>query len=884
MPETPLWHNLSVNKVLEILKTSAKGLTEEEVKERRKKYGDNSLPEKKPVSKLTIFLFQFKSPLVYVLLIAAIISFFLKGRVDAFVILGAVFLNAIVGFIQENKAETAISNLKKMVIFKTVVLRNGNEEEIEVSAIVPGDIILLKAGDRIPTDLRLIEAQNLQVSEAILTGESIYSDKKTEPLDKGMGLADRENMGYLGTVVEKGTGKGVAVAIGEKTELGKIASLIKEAKEEKTPLQKQIVRFARVLLIIIVSICFSILILSLWQGRDFREMFVVSVAIAVAAIPEGLLVSITIALAVGMQKILKENALVRKLVAAETLGSATVICSDKTGTLTTGKMEVAHILSNFTDTRLLLKIGSLCNDAAIENPQDELEEWKIIGDPLEKALLVSASQVDLHKMDLDREYPRLAEIPFDSEKKIMATLNEVKGSKGKDYLICVKGAPEIILEKSLYYLNKEGARHRLNSEEIKKIKLQYEELAAKGLRLVAVAYQEIKDLQKNLAGGIELESQVANLIFLGVVALKDPLRPESKETIRICHQAGIRVIIVTGDHKLTTQTIAREIGLRAEKEDILLGEELDKLSDQKFEKIVKKINIYSRVEPRHKIRIVNALQAKGEVVAMTGDGVNDAPALKSADIGVALGSGVDIAKETSDLIILDDNFSTIVKAIKEGRIIFSNIRKVILYLMTSAFSEIILVAGSLFLGLPLPALAVQILWINLIVDTFPSLSLSFETEEEDLMRQKPKKKEESIFNTEIKTFIVIIGIITDLILLMAFWWLNKNFADLNYVRTIIFASLGVISLSLAFPLRNLSQPFWKINLFSNKLLIFSLFFGFLMVLLAIYLPSLQFILRTVALDLKAWGIIASLVFINIFLAEITKLFFIIKRAREVKIR
>ncbi|TSC95961.1 MAG: Ca2+-transporting ATPase [Parcubacteria group bacterium Athens1014_10] len=878
--KAPIWHNLNAKDVLEILETSEKGLTEEEVKERRKRFGFNKLPEKKPLSKTVIFLSQFKSPLVYILLIAVIISFLLKGYIDALVILGAVFLNTIVGFFQENKAETAISQLKKMVTYKTKVIRDGIEKEKEISELVPGDIILLKAGDRVPADIRLIEAQNLQVSEAALTGESIYSDKKVEPLEKGMALADRENMCYLGTVAEKGIGKGVAVAIAERTELGKIASLIKETKEEKTPLQNQIAHFARILAGVIVLVSALILILGIWQGRDFIEMFTISVAVAVAAIPEGLLVSITVILAIGMQKILKEKALVRKLIATETLGSITVICSDKTGTLTQGKMEVAHILSDLEDKSLLLKIGSLCNDAIIENPEDELEEWKIIGDPLERALLIAASQADLSKAELDKEHPRIEEIPFDAEKKFMATLNEVKSTKKKDFLVCVKGAPEIILEMSSYHLNKEGEKRKLDKKKIQEIKSNYENLAGKGLRIIALAYKKTSvpsfDFSSVREEDLKKNKQLTDLIFLGFAALKDPLRSESKETIKICHQAGIRVVIVTGDHKLTTQTIANEIGLPAEKEDIIQGEDLDKLSDQELEKVIKRVNIYTRVEPRHKIRIVDALQARNEVVAMTGDGVNDAPALKSSDIGVALGSGTDIAKETSDIIILDDNFSTIVKAIRQGRIIFSNIRKVILYLMSGSFTEIILISASLFLGLPLPILAAQILWINLVEDTFPALSLAFEPAEEGLMRQKPRRRNEPILNLEIKVLIFIISIITVLITFSLFWWFIKNLSDLKYARTVIFVAIGIISLFYTLSCRSLKKPFWQINFFSNKYLIYSLIFGILMIVSAVYLPALQFILRTVALDMKTWGIIIALTLINILLIEITKWFFIAK--------
>ncbi len=872
------WHALEIKEIFNQLKTTEHGLAFDEAKKRLTKFGLNKLPEEKRLTQIQIFLHQFKSPLVYVLLIAALITLFLHEFIDTGVILTAVFLNTLVGFFQESKAEKTIAQLRLMLEHKAKVIRERHEHEIKAEGVVPGDIILVEAGDKIPADARLIEARNLQVVEAVLTGESVPSQKSIKVLEVGASLADRENMVYTGTNVIRGRGKAVVIATGNRTELGKIALMVKETQEEKTPLQKQLAEFSKWLALILSFICLIIFLFGLLQGKSFIEMFLTAVAVAVAAVPEGLLVSLTVILAIGMQKILKEKALVRKLIAAETLGSVSVICSDKTGTLTLGKMLVDHIFTatQSEETKMkALEIGLLCNNAIIENPEEELKDWVIFGDSTEQALLLAVVQAGLKKEELEKEQPRLDEIPFDEEKKYMATLHEIRNPKSKiQNLIYVKGAPEVVMAMS-GWIEVDGKVEKMTHERAQKFKKEIENLTAKGLRLLAVAYKEVENI-------VSLEETNLNeMILVGLVALKDPLRSEAKEAVRLCQEAGIRPILVTGDHKLTAKTIAHEVGLPSEEKNILEGQELDKMSDQDFEAALKRIDVYARVEPRHKLRIIDAWQKRGKVVAMTGDGVNDAPALKKADVGVALGSGTDVAKEASDIVLLDDNFKTIVKAVERGRVIFENIRKVVVYLLSDSFTEVILVGGSLLLGLPLPVLAAQILWVNLIEDGLPSIALSFEPEEKGLMEEKPRKKTETILNLEMKIIIFVIGIFTELLLFGLFLYFWKVYQDITYVRTIVFVGLGINSLFYVWSCRSLRFSVWHENPFKNKFLNFSVIFGFLMFFVALYIPFFQKVLRTVPLGLWEWSVVIFLGLINLLLIELVKYIFIVKQKKRV---
>lgn len=855
-----LWHNLPIEKVIKILQSDIeKGLTENEVKKRQARFGLNKLPEEKPFSRLTIFLGQFRSPLIYILITAGIITLILQDFSDAIIIFGAVFLNTIVGFLQENKASQTLRNLKKVVKHEAEVLRGGNLKIVDSIELVPGDIVILNPGDKVPADGRIVESFNLKINEMALTGEWISAKKKPEILPKDTPLADRDNMVYMGTIVEDGRGKVIVTETGVNTEIGKVAIIIREAKEEKTPYQKKLANFSKTVGIIISFLCFLIFIVGMASKREFVEMFTTAVAVAVAAIPEGLPVAMTVILALGMQRILGKKGLVRKLVSTETLGSTSVICSDKTATLTEGKMKMDEIIG---DKFLTLKAAVLTSQAFIENPDEPKEKWIVRGEPTEKALLEAGMEAGINgKREFEKK--KIAEIPFNPINKFSAALYQE--NEGNFLYIC--GAPEKILEIS-----------KLNEDEKLFWEKKLNDLAQKGLRVVASAYKKVSD---NISLSIDL---IKDLNFLGFITLKDPIRQEAKEAIKICQEAGMRPIIVTGDHKLTAKAVAEELDFKIKEENILEGKDLDKLSDKEFEKTLEKIKIYARVEPRHKMKIVGAWQERGEIVAMTGDGINDAPALKQADIGVALGSGTEVAKETADLILLNDSFSIIVAAVEEGRAILDNIRKVITYLFCSAFTEVILIGGSMIIfwlikdDWILPILAAQILWINLIEDGPLSLALAFEPKEKDLMKQKPASHKMPLLTGEMKILIFVIGIITDLLLLALFFWLFKfSGYKISHIRSVIFAALAIDSIFYIFSCKSLRKNIWQINLLSNRFLILAWLFAILVLLAGLYLSPLQILLRTEPLNFFDWQLVFGVGFLNLFLIEITKWFFITKK-------
>ena len=894
MSKNIAWHNLSFEGVIKQLGSDTEqGLSEKEVKLRQERFGKNKLPEEKPLSKLRIFLEQFRSPLIYILIIAGIITLVLKEYTDTIVIFGAVFLNTIVGFFQENKASQALKALKKVVKHPAEVLRGGNLKIIDSEELVPGDIIILNPGDKIPADGRIIESQNLKINEMALTGEWLSAQKNPKTLVKETPLADRDNMVYMGCVIEDGKGKAVVTAIGKDTEIGKVAVMVKETKEEKTPYQKKLARFSKIFGIIIAFICFLIFVLGLARGKEFIEMFTTAVAVAVAAIPEGLPVAMTVILALGMQRILKKKGLVRRLASAETLGSTSVICSDKTATLTEGKMKVDEVIPAFADLRfaegfgkaratagkgdkfLTLKAAILTSEAFIENPDEPKEKWRIRGRPTDKALLQAGIEFGIDRTPhhfstkSGEGGKKIAELSFSPINKWAAALYEEDGKKN----LYVCGAPEKILELS-----------KLKKEERDDWENKLEELAKKGLRIVASAYKKINRGPSSVEL-TETRSLLAELIkdltFIGFITLRDPVRKEVKSAMRVCRQAGMRPIIITGDHKLTAKAVAEELGFKIKEESILEGKDLDKLSEQEFKKILSQIQIYARVEPKHKMRIIESWQEREEVVAMTGDGINDAPALKKADIGVALGSGTEVAKETSDLVLLNDSFSIIVAAVEEGRAILDNIRKVITYLLSDSFTEVILIGVSILAGFPLPVTAVQILWVNLIEDGLPDIALAFEPKEKDLMKQKPAGHKIPLLNREMKALIFIIGLFTDILLLCLFFWLIKYSGyGIPHIRSIIFAGLTIDSIFYVFSCKSLRRNIWHINPFSNKFLVFSWIFGVIALIAGLYLPALQTLLKTVPLNLFDWQIILGLGLLNIVLIEATKFYFIVRQQTE----
>lgn len=870
------YHAINIPEIVKLLKTDIKqGLKEADAAKRLTKFGANKLPEEKLPTWINFIADQFKSPLIFILCGAGAISLILGELIDFWIILVTLLINVSIGFFQEYKANDTLKRLKELVHLKARVIREGYEKEIDVENIVPGDIVVFEAGNKISCDGRIIEANNLSIIEAALTGESLPSDKSINLVSEKSPLADRENMIYMGTQVATGKGRAIVTATGPKTELGKIASLVKETKSENTPLQKKIARLARSLAIILTITTVMIFIVGILRQHSIFEMLTTSVALAVAAIPEGLPAAVAIILALAMQKILKRKGLVKRLVGAETLGSTSVICTDKTGTLTRGEMAVSKIITwdqnNKQAKSLALTISALNNDASIENPDEELADWKVIGNPTEKALLLAAAGAGYQKNELEKKYPRLAEIPFSGEIKYMATLHKIN----TENIIYIKGAPEKLIKLSSHYHNANSPQ-LLSQSKKSEIISELNELSSKGLRVIAIGY-------KKTAGSSLLKNEIKDITLVGLIALKDPLRKEAKQTINVCMQAGIHIIIATGDHKLTTKTIAQELGFKIKERNILEGQDLDKMNDKQLVKNIDHINIFARIEPKHKVRIVNAWRAKGEVVAMIGDGVNDAPALKASDIGVAVGSGTYVTKETADIILLDNNLSTLVSAVEEGRVAYDNIKKITLYLLSDTFAEILLIGTALLIGLPLPILAVQILWINIIEDGLPNITLAFEKGEKEVMKEKPRKLKEPILDFEMKILIFVIGILTDLMLIGLYLWLvNKNIYDLDHIRTILFAALSLNSMLFVFACRSLRFTIFKKNPFSNKFLIFAVVVGIVAIILGVYLPSLQTILRTVPLSPDQWIAPISLAILELLLIEAAKEIFIIKNRNKYK--
>lgn len=842
------WHELSREQVLRNLDSSAKGLSEKTINNRLKKYGLNELPKKPPAAWFVILLEQFKSPFMYILLFAAGVSLFFSDYVDAGVIVAAIVLNTIVGFIQEYKASRALAELRSMVRPEVLVMRGGRKKVIEASQVVPGDILVLEAGDRVAADARLIRENTLEVNEAALTGESLPIEKQVELLDRGTLLADRNNMVYAGTEVSNGRALAVVVATGVKTELGQIAEMVKETKDEETPLQVQLRRLAKILTVIFVSVALLIFVVGVLGGRSIFEMFLTSVALAVAAVPEGLLVAVTVILAIGMQRILRHKALVRRLIATETLGSVSVICTDKTGTITEARMKATELVGE--DKELARKIAALCNNATV-NDED------VIGSPTEAALMRLVLETGSSKSELEELHPRLAEIPFDSAHKYMVTLN--KWGEGKRAVL-VKGAPEKII--------------RMCKQPEDDLLKRAHEMSAKGLRVLAVAYKEIGQEWPVEQAEERLSKELSEMEFVGFFGLKDPIRPDAKETITKAALAGVRTVIITGDHPDTALAIAKEAGLDTNKERTVIGSRLDQLSDEELQKKVKDIDVYARVEPAHKVRIVNAWKKHDEVVSMTGDGVNDAPALKAADIGVALGTGTEVAKSTSEIVLLNNALTTIVKAIEQGRVIYDNIRKVTMYLLVDSFTEIVLIGTAVMLGLPLPLMAAQILWINLITDGFPSLALTLEPGEKDVMKEPPRPRNEPVLNKEMKVLIFIIGILTDIGIMGIFLYLLNMSHDIEYVRSIIFTAVAIDSLIYVFAIKSFRHSIFKTNIFNNKWLIFGVIAGLGLQIMAVTVPFFQSIFEITHLHLYDWLLLISIGCVKLISIEIVKWFFI----------
>lgn len=892
------WYQKEINEVIKDLQTSFQGLSLEEAQKRLEQYGPNELKEKKKKTLCMMFLDQFKDFMIIVLIAAAIVSGIVGELSDTIAIIVIVVLNAIIGFVQEYRAEKAMAALKKMAAPSATVIRDGKPSDIPASELVPGDIVILEAGKIVPADMRLIEGAQLKVEEAALTGESIPVEKHIKVLhDETIPLGDRKNMAYKGTVVSYGRGMGVVVATGVNTELGRIATMLQEEEEVKTPLQKRLAVFGQKLAIAVLVICAVIFIIGIFRGETPLLMLLTAISLAVAAIPEALPAVITISLAIGARKMVKQNALIRKLPAVETLGSVTYICSDKTGTLTLNKMTVEEVYVDgkiikseklkvkSDETKKLLTLNSELSTffiaLALSNDATKDKEGKVIGDPTEIALYLVAEDSGFHKELLMKDFPRVEEIPFDSERKCMTTFHklEVKNEKlevkeNRDftpshfllptsYLSFTKGAVEVLVERSDSILTSEG----LKTLDVKEILRINERMAADGLRVLGIAMRRWDKIPDDMFS----ENVETGLTILGLVGMIDPPREEARESVTLCKTAGVKPVMITGDHPLTAKAVAKRLGiLEDDSKAIITGKELAELSMEEFEERVEKIKVYARVAPEQKLKIIKALQDKGQFVSMTGDGVNDAPALKRADIGIAMGiTGTDVSKEASHMILLDDNFATIVRAVKEGRRIFDNIRKFIKYTMTSNSGEIWTIFLAPFLGLPIPLLPIHILWINLVTDGLPGLALAAEPPEKEIMKRPPRHPQESIFAHGLGAHIIWVGLLMGFVSIFTQTWSIKT--GLAHWQTMVFTVLCLSQMGHVLAIRSEKESLFSQGLFSNKPLVGAFILTFALQVATIYVPFLNPIFKTEPLILSELAITLALSTVVFFAVETEKL-------------
>lgn len=861
------WHIKTIDKIFEEFKTSPEGISSQEASVRLLKYGRNELQEMKKKTAFVMFLDQFKDFMIIVLIAAAVISGIIGEPSDTIAIVVIVVLNAVIGFIQEYRAEKAMEALKKLAGFTANVIRDRAHASIPASELVPGDMVILEAGKVVPADMRISEAANLTVEEAALTGESIPVEKHIDALkEEAMPLGDRNNMVYKGTVISYGRGTGIVVTTGMNTELGKIASMLQEEKEVKTPLQKRLAVFGKKIAFVVLAICIVVFGIGLLRGEPPILMLLTAISLAVAAIPEALPAVITISLALGAKKLVKQNALIRKLPAVETLGSVTYICSDKTGTLTLNKMTVEELYIGGDIIKTSeLKAGEagilsepLMTALALSNDAQMNAEGMLLGDPTETALYDIATKYDFNKKELEKKFPRVAEIPFDSVRKCMTTFHKWENG----YVSFTKGAVDMLLEKSKNIFTSTG----LKSINITQFREVNDRMAADGLRVLCVTMRKWDKVPENISP----ENVETELTVLGLVGMMDPPREEAKQAVATCKTAGIIPVMITGDHPLTAKTIAKRLGIiDDDSRAIITGIELEKLSLDEFEDRVEHIRVYARVAPEQKLKIVKALQDKGQFVAMTGDGVNDAPALKRADIGVAMGiTGTDVSKEASHMILLDDNFATIVKAVKEGRKIYDNIRKFIKYLLTTNSGEILTLFLAPIVGLPIPLLPIHILWINLVTDGLPALALSVEPAEDDVMSRPPRHPKESIFANGLGVFALLVGFLMACIVLFVQAWFIKT-SHANW-QTMVFTVLCLSQLGNVLAIRSEKESLFKTGLLSNKYLLGAVVLTFLLQMATIYIPVLNPIFKTQPLTFNELLLTIAFSSVVFFAVEIEK--------------
>ena len=856
------WYNQSPDEVLKNLSTTKeRGLTEDEAKKRLEEYGENALAEEKKKSFGEKLKEQFFDPMIIILIAAALVSIFVGEGLDAGIIIAIVIVNAFLSIYQEGKAEEAIAALQKMSSPKAKVIRDGDHEEVDSNKLVPGDIILLETGDIVPADLRLIESSNLKIDESSLTGESVAVEKHFDQVYDGkMEIGDRENLAYSSTIVTYGRGMGVVIETGHKTEIGKIATSIATVGDEQTPLQRKLAKLSKTLGILVIVICAVVMGVGLLYKHDPLDMFMTAISLAVAAVPEGLPAIVTIVLSIGMGKMAEKNAIVKKLLAVETLGTTTVICSDKTGTLTQNEMTVVKV---FTDgqvyhvsgtgyspegdvtkkdeivtieedenLKILSSIAALTNDAKLKVKGGDAS---ITGDPTEGALLTFAEKAGNGLDNLYKNFDRLEEIPFDSDRKMMTTFHD-KIFEG--IASFTKGAPDVVLDRCEKVLI-DGKEVALDENLRKEILGKNSEFARFALRCLGYAYRKHSDMPSEITS----ESIENDMVFVGLTGMIDPSRPEAKEAIKECKSAGIRPIMITGDYLETGLAIAKDLGIAERDDQAIMGRELNEMSEAELREIVKEKSVYTRVSPENKVQIVTALKQNGHITAMTGDGVNDAPAIKKADIGIAMGiTGTDVAKNTAEVILTDDNFATIVNAVEEGRIIYSNIKKFVAYLLSCNLGEVLIVLISILMNLPVPLIPIQLLWLNLVTDSFPALALGVERGEADIMDEPPRDPDEPILDTEIKITVAIqsiaITVATLLAYLVGLKWYGQA-EGLQHARTMAFSTLIICELLRSYTSRSIDKTVFEIGVFTNKKLVLATAFSFLLMLLVIYVPVLN---------------------------------------------
>lgn len=890
MPDKGMWQRLSGEELARhFMVDPIRGLNEKEAGIRYEQVGPNVLEHGPDIAMWQMFLNQFKDFMVLILLAATAISGLLGEWSDAITIAIIVLLNAVLGVVQEFRAERSMEALKELTAPEARVVRDGLEKKIPAAALVPGDIVLLEAGDGVPADIRLTHTVDLEAVEATLTGESTPVRKHTKPLQETVGPADAANMLFMGTALTRGRGQGIVVATGMDTEMGHIAVMIKEAGQDSTPLQRRLAQLGQGLVVFCLAVCALVVVLGIKRGEPAYQMFLTGVSLAVAAIPEGLPAIVTVALAIGVQRMIKRHAIIRRLPAVETLGCATYICSDKTGTLTQNEMMVRRVhvagqaldvtgegydpkgkfvgdagAMNSRDWSILLRVAALCNNAALmrnsvnvgglfRKPGEKRNTtWRIHGDPTEGALLVMAAKAGYWRERLEKKMRRLKEVPFDSDRKRMAV---VYGDGAGKTEILVKGAPDVVLGLCTHYML-QGHPTELDNQTREELLNINSDMAREALRVLGFAYRRLPpglDVDKLTAEEIERD-----LVFVGMAGMIDPPRPAAVSAVHTCRRAGIKVAMITGDHQLTARAVAREMGIAGVNSKVLTGPELEKMDDGELARVAGDVSVYARVSPRHKLRIVRALKQNGHVVAMTGDGVNDAPAVKEADIGIAMGiSGTDVTREASDMVLTDDNFSSIVAAIEEGRGIYDNIRKFIRYLLSCNVGEVLVMLLAVLGGLPLPLVAIQILWMNLVTDGLPAMALGVDPIERDIMLRPPRNPRESIFSHGLGWRIILNGAVIGLLTLAVFWLALGSGQGVDLARTMAFNTLVFLQLFYVFACRSEHTTIRELGLFSNPHLFIAVLISAGLQLAVTYVPFLRPIFHTVPMGLEHWLLVLS---------------------------